>query len=84
MDSSDWSNRIRYHIFDTRPDTEFKRHHVTWRAIASRTYRSLGPAHSTSSDSWRSSSSEHSFSASGSPSSRQAPEANTRPVFGLS
>jgi hypothetical protein len=24
MNSSDWSNGIRYHIFDTRPDTEFK------------------------------------------------------------
>ena len=24
MYSSDWSNGIRYHIFDTRPDTEFK------------------------------------------------------------
>jgi len=24
MDSYDWSNGIRYHIFDTRPDTEFK------------------------------------------------------------
>jgi len=24
MDSSDWSNGIRYHITDTRPDTEFK------------------------------------------------------------
>jgi hypothetical protein len=24
MDSSDWSNGIRYHIFDTRPDTESK------------------------------------------------------------
>jgi len=24
MDSSDWSNGIRYPIFDTRPDTEFK------------------------------------------------------------
>ena len=24
MDSSDWSNGIRYHTFDTRPDTEFK------------------------------------------------------------
>jgi len=24
MDSSDWSNGIRYHIFQTRPDTEFK------------------------------------------------------------
>ena len=24
MDSSDWSNGIRYHIIDTRPDTEFK------------------------------------------------------------
>jgi len=24
MDSSDWSNGIRYHILDTRPDTEFK------------------------------------------------------------
>jgi hypothetical protein len=23
MDSSDWSNGIRQHIFDTRPDTEF-------------------------------------------------------------
>jgi len=23
-DSSDWSNGIRHHIFDTRPDTEFK------------------------------------------------------------
>jgi len=28
MDSSDWywSNGIRYHIFDTRPDTEFRMH----------------------------------------------------------
>ena len=24
MDSSDWSNGIRHHVFDTRPDTEFK------------------------------------------------------------
>jgi hypothetical protein len=24
MDNSDWSNGIRYHIFDTRSDTEFK------------------------------------------------------------
>jgi hypothetical protein len=24
MDNSDWSNGIRYHIFVTRPDTEFK------------------------------------------------------------
>ena len=24
MYSSDWSNGIRYHVFDTRPDTEFK------------------------------------------------------------
>jgi len=24
MDSSDWSKGIRYHIFDTRPDTECK------------------------------------------------------------
>jgi hypothetical protein len=24
MDSSDWSNGIRYHNFGTRPDTEFK------------------------------------------------------------
>jgi len=24
MDSSDWSNGIRYHIFDTRPDSDFK------------------------------------------------------------
>ena len=24
MDSSDWSNGIRYHIFKTTPDTEFK------------------------------------------------------------
>jgi len=24
MDSSDWSNGIRYHILDTSPDTEFK------------------------------------------------------------
>jgi hypothetical protein len=23
MDISDWSNGIRYHIFGTRPDTEF-------------------------------------------------------------
>ena len=23
MDSSDWSNGIRYHMFGTRPDTEF-------------------------------------------------------------
>jgi len=25
MDSSDWSNGIRYHIFDTRPDTKLQR-----------------------------------------------------------
>jgi hypothetical protein len=25
MDSSDWSNGIRYHTFDTRSDTEFER-----------------------------------------------------------
>jgi hypothetical protein len=25
MDCSDWSSGIRYHIFDTRPDTEFNR-----------------------------------------------------------
>jgi hypothetical protein len=24
MESSDWSNGTRYHIFDTRPNTEFK------------------------------------------------------------
>jgi len=24
MDCSDWSNGIRYHVVDTRPDTEFK------------------------------------------------------------
>jgi hypothetical protein len=24
MDSSDWSNRIRHHTFDTRSDTKFK------------------------------------------------------------
>jgi hypothetical protein len=24
MDSSDWSNGIRYHTFDTKPDTVFK------------------------------------------------------------
>jgi hypothetical protein len=24
MDDSDWSNGIRYHMFDTRRDTEFK------------------------------------------------------------
>jgi len=24
VDISDWSNGIRYHIFDTRPDIEFK------------------------------------------------------------
>jgi len=24
MDCSDWLNGIRYHTFDTRPDTEFK------------------------------------------------------------
>jgi len=28
MDSSDWSNGIQYHIFDTRPDTEFKPDHT--------------------------------------------------------
>jgi len=28
MDSSDWSNGIRYHNFNTRPDTEFKLHRV--------------------------------------------------------
>ena len=27
MDSTDWSNRIRYHIFDARPDTEFNAIH---------------------------------------------------------
>jgi len=25
MDSSDWSNGIRYHTFDTRPDTESRK-----------------------------------------------------------
>jgi len=36
MDSSDWSNGIRYHTFGTRPDTEFKskRHPMTWRAVS--------------------------------------------------
>jgi hypothetical protein len=24
LDGSDWSNALRYHNFDTRPDTEFK------------------------------------------------------------
>jgi hypothetical protein len=24
MEGSDWSNGIQYHIFDTKPDTEFK------------------------------------------------------------
>ena len=28
MDGSDWSNGIRYHIFVTRPDTEFKAERV--------------------------------------------------------
>ena len=35
MDNFDWSNRIRYHIFDTRPDTEFNLHelleYIFWR-----------------------------------------------------
>jgi len=26
MDSSDWSNGIRHHTFDTRPDTKFHSH----------------------------------------------------------
>jgi hypothetical protein len=33
MYSSSWSNAFRYHIFDTRPDTEFQRHPMTWRAL---------------------------------------------------
>ena len=38
MDSSDWSIGIRYHTFDTTPDTEFKRRRFTmrmmmWRAV---------------------------------------------------
>jgi len=33
MDSSDWSNGIRYHIFDTRPDTEFKTWWLHWGAV---------------------------------------------------
>ena len=39
MDSSDWSNRIRYHPFDTRTDNEFKGRGsgmcwMTWRATS--------------------------------------------------
>jgi len=34
MDSSHWSNGIRYHTFDTRPDTEFKRFKLQYEAIA--------------------------------------------------
>jgi len=40
MDSCDWSNRIRYHIFYTRPDTEC--HPMTWQAISVSPY-SEGP-----------------------------------------
>jgi hypothetical protein len=36
MHCSDWSNGTRHHIFDTRPDTELKRHPMTWRAISTR------------------------------------------------
>jgi len=43
LDSYDWSNGIRYHVFGTRSDTEFKRRSlknlkVTWRAISARPY----------------------------------------------
>ena len=30
MDSYDWSNGIRYHMFDTRPDTEIN---ISFRAM---------------------------------------------------
>jgi len=40
MDSSDWSDGIRYHTFDTNPDTEFK----MARVLVLRPFRGL--AHS--------------------------------------
>jgi hypothetical protein len=35
MDSSDWSNGIRYHTFDTKPDTEFKMIVSIWEITVS-------------------------------------------------
>jgi len=33
LDGSDWPNGLRYHNFDTKPDTEFKQHPMTcWLA----------------------------------------------------
>jgi len=37
MDSSDWSNGIRHHIFDTRPDTEFNI--FRFQALSSKHFR---------------------------------------------
>jgi len=37
MHSSDWSNGIRYHVIDTRPDTEFK--HLLWAARHASTFQ---------------------------------------------
>ena len=39
MDTSDGSNGMRYQAFDTRPDTEFKLHPMTWHALADRPWR---------------------------------------------
>jgi hypothetical protein len=38
MDSSDYSNGTRYHTFDIRSDTDFKRHSMTWQATSVRHY----------------------------------------------
>ena len=46
MDSSDWSNGIRYHIFDTRPDTEFKCSppDLTFKVLSGRPWAEAAPA----------------------------------------
>ena len=33
MDSYDWSNGFCYHIFDTRPDTEFNSRNDVWNSV---------------------------------------------------
>jgi len=68
MASSDWSNGIRYHIFDTRPDAEFEDarvHLPNSMKVKGKTLPKTGPNNlSTYSSRWRRSSSE-AFSGSG-------------------
>ena len=33
LDCPHWSNRLRHHIFDTKPDTEFYKLKLLWRGV---------------------------------------------------